>query len=349
MISKRFTFNSTSILKLNSVQFHAKELVERKIKEGKYRFKQIKCPVCASEDHLLIAEKDRYGLPHKTVICKVCGLVFSNPQMMFESYVEFYNTEYRNLYVGSEQATALFFNRQVKKGEKIYKYILDSKTSKLEPGTKVLEIGCGAGGILYFFKQKGCEVMGIDLGGDYLEYGIKNYGLNLSKGSVEHLDTGFVPDIIIYSHVLEHITDLNSELLHISKILEPDALLYIEVPGIKNIHKNYKMNFLLYLQNAHTFNFSLTSLKNLMFKNQFECIVGNEEVQSIFKKSIIKIDATQVNDYSSVLGYLKKTEKNRLFYAFSFGNIKNNILLLLKTVFTFLGIQKFVVKFLGKN
>jgi hypothetical protein len=38
----------------------------------------------------------------------------------------------------------------------------------------------------------------------------------------------------------------------------------IEVPGVLNIHNAY-MDFLLYLQNAYTYHFSLLSLKNLFY------------------------------------------------------------------------------------
>jgi 2-polyprenyl-3-methyl-5-hydroxy-6-metoxy-1,4-benzoquinol methylase len=48
---------------------------------------------------------------------------------------------------------------------------------------------------------------GIDLGSEYVEFGKKEYGLNLYSIELKDLKGKF--DLIIMSHVFEHIINLN--------------------------------------------------------------------------------------------------------------------------------------------
>ena len=314
MLLKRLINDNKSELKLNSLQKKMKVQVTKKLDDGVYKFEEIKCPVCDGIGKECIGEKDRYGLFFKTNICTECGLVYTDPRMDQPSYNEFYNIEYRKLYVGQETATDNFFNAQKNKGQRIYSYLKENNLIK-NRSSFVLEVGCGAGGILTIFENNGHKVKGIDLGKEYVEYGIKNQGLNLEVGVLSDIRLEKDPDIIIYSHVLEHILDLNKELQTITKYITKDTIVYIEVPGIKEIHKNYESNILKYFQNAHTFHFTLESLTNLFSKHGFELICGNQFVQSVFK---LTCDTRSIkSDYESVKAYITKTEKRRGLYPFT--------------------------------
>ena len=80
--------------------------------------------------------------------------------------------------------------------------------TKLKPG-KVLDVGCSSGGMLQIFKEAGYDVTGMDYDKDRVAYGVKK-GLNLFEGDAFDVEGKF--DLIIYSHVLEHILDLKGEL-----------------------------------------------------------------------------------------------------------------------------------------
>ena len=181
-----------------------------------------------------------------------------------ESYIKFYNHEYRKLYVGKETATLNFFEDQKRKGKKIYNYLNDNGLLQKD-SLFVLEVGCGAGGILEYFKEKGHRVKGIDLGEEYVNFG-KSQGLDLEVSLLSDLKLDSKPDIIIYSHVMEHILDLDAELDAIKNHLSDESIAYIEVPGLKEIHRNYKSNTLTFLQNAHTFNFTKETLISLFLQ-----------------------------------------------------------------------------------
>lgn len=227
------------------------------------------------------------------------------------SYNEFYNVEYRKLYGGNETATSDFFNAQRTKGERIYKFLQNNHLIKGK-SLFVLEVGCGAGGILDTFKSKGHKVKGLDLGEEYIEYGKKNHNLELEVGILSDLNIDGIPDIIIYSHILEHILDLKAEFQAIKKIIDKDTIVYIEVPGIKQIHKNYESNILRYFQNAHIFHFTLETLNNLLGENGFELLHGNQFVQSAFK--LTNKPYSIKSDYTDCKEYIIKTEKKRSLY-----------------------------------
>lgn len=317
-------------LKLNLLQGKMKKQIDLKVQNGNYQFEEITCPICGSDNNEPIGEKDRYGLFYPTNLCANCGLVFTNPRMNQYSYNEFYNSEYRKLYVGSETATETFFNNQKRKGEKIYDFLNDNNIIN-KYSLYVLEVGCGAGGIVDFFKEKGNKIKGIDLGLEYIKYGQSKHNLDLEVGTLKDLQYKEKPDLIIYSHVLEHILDLNFEIQLIKQLAHKDTVIYIEVPGVKEIHKNYESNILKYFQNAHTFHFTLESLMNLMSKNGFELIHGNQFIQSAFKLS--EKPFVLSSDYENVNNYIKITERKRVFYPFTVRGFKNNLKkLIIKTL-----------------
>jgi len=168
----------------------------------------------------------------------------------------------------------------------------------------ILEIGCGAGGILKYFKEKGFYVEGIDLGQEYIEYG-KSKGLNLHCGDI---NLQYKPDIIIYNHVLEHITDINQHLEYLYNFIDKNTYIFISVPGIKKAMLRNDFDFLLFLQNAHIYYFSLATLKNLMEKNNFKLIKGNEAIMSLFKPKDKNNKFILKNDYENIMKNLKISE-----------------------------------------
>ncbi len=307
MLGKRYLNDGKAVLPLNIIQLETKKQLENKINSKKYFFEKILCIVCGSNNFEQLSEKDRYGLCMSVVICKKCGLVQTNPRMNFDSYNEFYDIEYRKLYNGTSDASEIF-SGQYETGKLIYEYI-ESVTGESIKKKIIVEIGTGAGGILKFFQDHNNEVFGIDLGSEFIEYG-KKKGLNLEVGTIEKLySLTQKPDIVICSHIVEHFLNPIEELQKLRKFLKPESVIYVEVPGIRHLTISYYRDFLKYLQNAHTYHFTLNSLLNCCRKAGFELISGNEIITSLFKMS--KIDNNYQSDYDSTISFLKKIENTR--------------------------------------
>jgi 2-polyprenyl-3-methyl-5-hydroxy-6-metoxy-1,4-benzoquinol methylase len=322
LLSNRYRNDGKPSLRLNDTQKKAKSAIERKIADRTYTFEQVICPVCGRQRYELLAQKDRYGLPCDTVICKDCGLLITNPAMDSKSLSRFYSEDYRKLYTGRANADFSFFENQHKRGKRIANLIKQHAEASLQ-SKFVMEVGCGAGGILLAFREEGANVLGLDLGADYLEYGIEKHHLTLRQGSIENY-AGEKPDIIIYSHVLEH-TQLPKELLNIKKICHKETLIYIEVPGLLRLHTTY-IDFRRYLQSAHLFLFSLGTLTNLLSKYGFTLIYGNENIDSVFRL-INNTGGGEIhfNYYGKNKSCLIQAEKNRIWNRILYAFIKRNV------------------------
>lgn len=311
MLAKRYEDDGKEFLKLNSVQKVAKAQFLNKFFGGVYKLEERLCD-CGADIHdmELITKKDRYGLPVDTVICKKCGLIMTNPCLTQDSLNEFYDNEYRPLYV-EDSSDDEFFNNEYKKGQVIYEYL--KSQLDFDKISNVLEIGTGMGGILKAVEDnENVSVLGIDLGSDYIEKG-KKRGVNLRQGNAGSLESEYLNkfDLIIVCHVLEHFLDIESELKSISKLLSPGGYLYVEVPGVKDIPYSYR-DFMGFLQNAHIRHFTLDTLSQLMKWNGYSLFTGDEKIRSIYRYTGMP-DNQVFNYYSENIDFLSKLERKNFF------------------------------------
>jgi SAM-dependent methyltransferase len=221
-------------------------------------------------DDVAIAEKDRFGIPIRNLICSKCGLVRSEEIFDKDSNIDFYKEYYRDIYVGKEIPGEDFFRDQQQRGE-VFLSIL-SRFIDLSEANLVAEIGCGAGGILYPFFLKGASCIGVDYNENYLAFGRKK-GLELLLGDYHEKIRNESVSILILSHVMEHFTEPIKELQDIIEKLVPEGYLLVEVPGIFYIGKVY-LNPILYLQSAHVFNYYYYYLN--VFFNKIGLMVMND-------------------------------------------------------------------------
>lgn len=101
-------------------------------------------------------------------------------------------------------------------------------------GKKVLDIGFGTGDILLSLAKKKADCYGIEITGSAIEYlnSISPYNLHLFIRENDQLPfKGDFFDIIVCSHVLEHIEDDKKELAEICRVLKSDGLVVLGVPG----------------------------------------------------------------------------------------------------------------------
>ena len=234
------------------------------------------------------------------------------------SYGEFYNVEYRKLYEGKEAAVADSFANEYRRGRGIFRFL---RRRKLLPRAavkpKMLEVGCGAGGVVKYFAEREWVAKGLDLGREYVDFGMSQHRLDVSVGTIRDVPSVWAPDLVVYSHVLEHVLDLGRELREVHRVLPDDGLLWIEVPGVKSLGREYELDFLQYLQNAHTYHFTLTTLTNLLEKSDFELVAGTEDVRSVFRKARSTSTPEIRRDYAQALRYLNRAERLRKIIPFT--------------------------------
>lgn len=313
MLASRYDADGRPGFKLSEAERSGLDRHIQKLSAGQYVSEHAACPVCRKEGGEILARKDRYGIPLNVVICEDCGLIRTEPRMDAKSYAEFYRDEYRALYSGKDEPDENFFAEQVRHGGEI-QGVLSQHGFAVGPGDLVVEVGCGAGGILEAFRAKGARVVGCDPGVFFLRFGREQKGLDLRLGFLRDLVLPKKAKVVIYSHVVEHILDLGEELKLLREILALDGVVYVEVPSVKNIHRDgYNGDLLLLLQNAHTYHFTARSLQNVMAVNGYTPLFVDEMCRGAFRPSA---PLGWRSDYADVMRFLRRAELTRHLYWF---------------------------------
>lgn len=309
ILGERFKPDGIESIILDNERKTTKEIVRTKIRNQDYKLELINCRICNGREFDRLANKERNGIEMATSICRNCGTVQTNPRLIQKSLTDFYNYEFNQLFRNNLSPDE-YFRVQYNRGKNLHNFLVKNNCFSFEnKKLSILEVGCGIGGIIKYFKDQGHLIKGVDLGKHYIDIGREKYGLDLEVGTIEDLNPTNQYDIIIYRHVLEHVLEPVNELHSINKYLKDKGIVYIEVPGIKALNHTYNKDFLQYLMLSHVYHYSLTSLKNLFIQDSFELIYGNEQIEAVFQKVNGKSVITSIeNDYESVLNLLNKLE-----------------------------------------
>jgi SAM-dependent methyltransferase len=161
-------------------------------------------------------------------VCRNCGLGFydtSDVQDDFDRYYQESTYYYTAATTGSGGET--------REDERRYQEIV----SRLQPhlGSRdavIMDIGCGKGGLLNLFIQKGYRrVYGVDLLPACVRHIREERGLEAQTGSALDLPfSGLKADALVYSHVVEHIFDLRAMLKAAREKLNQGGRIYVAVP-----------------------------------------------------------------------------------------------------------------------
>ncbi|MCK9368652.1 class I SAM-dependent methyltransferase [Candidatus Dojkabacteria bacterium] len=308
LLSKRYLPDGKPSFKLSTNQLSSINEVKEKLKLNIYKLTEVGCPICMGNEFSVIAKKDRFGFDANFCVCKKCGLVMTNPRLAKESLSDFYVKYYRDIYNKNPKDIESYFLKEEKRGRRIFSFVNNFLKGVIK-NANVLEVGSGAGGILTEFKKAGANVVGVDFGNDiFINYGRKK-GIDLLKGdlSLPELNKKNY-DLIIFSHVLEHLENPMDDLNLASQLLKENGIIYIEVPGIKEIGCKSDFDFLNYLQNAHLWHFTKQSILNLLNKGNFEVLKIDEFIHVVIKPAKEKTKDEMETDYLSVLRKLKSLE-----------------------------------------
>jgi len=205
IISERYIDDGKSLVKLTCSQQQAlKEfLSDYRIKYETLKF----CPLCNHERVLLVAKKDRYGIPLNTGVCERCGLIFTLDPMTNDSLRIFYSEYYRRIYENFEgdyyeYLDKKFYYPNIERNFRIFNFL------KKRENSVVVEIGCGGGWNGLKYKNAGVNYIGFDYDEELVNYGRNKYGVDLKVGSVnEAVKMGLKADFVELIHVLEHVRD----------------------------------------------------------------------------------------------------------------------------------------------
>ena len=110
------------------------------------------------------------------------------------------------------------------------------EAARLEPGKRVLEIGCGTGVFTEHFAATGAEIVAVDISEELIEKARARQmtpNVHLIHSSFEALQTDRPFDAVVGSSVLHHL-DVEPALRSIYKLLKPGGLIAFGEPNMLN-------------------------------------------------------------------------------------------------------------------
>ena len=103
---------------------------------------------------------------------------------------------------------------------------------------RILEIGCGDGGIVQFLKEKN-KVFAVDLSKNGVRFlkkkGIEAYQVDVSNEALPFKNQSL--DFVIILETLEHLKSPQAAIEEIQRVLKKDGIMLASIPNPRNMHK----------------------------------------------------------------------------------------------------------------
>jgi SAM-dependent methyltransferase len=268
------------------------------------------CPVCGSTSFSLFLKSRDYflsGEEFALYLCGKCSLLITSPAPSPELIGKYYQSK-EYISHGSTQANLVSY---------IYKsarfFTLRGKLRIVErnsTGKKILDIGCGTGEFLHYFRQKGYDCQGVEPNPGAREYASKTYSLPVRERFEFRVDEEANFDCVTLWHVLEHMHDPAETLSRLRSVVKPGGTLVIALPNPDSWDaKFYKEFWAAYDLPRHLFHFRPENFIMLATKYHFE-------LTQIIPQ---KLDSF----YVSLLSEKYRLKNLRLFRAFFNGFYSN--------------------------
>lgn len=117
-----------------------------------------------------------------------------------------------------------------------YRHLIKTIDEYLRPGMKILDIGCGAGTLDFYYAKKGYEVTGIDISQNAIDCCIKS-AQYMKINNCKFLNYNFMSnkinakfDFIIFTEVIEHLPNDGKALEKIYDLLNNEGYLFLTTP-----------------------------------------------------------------------------------------------------------------------
>lgn len=239
------------------------------------------CPLCGSNE-VTPLHPMRFTLPENSplppgysiVACPHCGGVHADTRASQVDYDRYYSdfSHYEDPGVATGGGDSeLDATRIADTAGRLLPHLFDKSA-------RILDIGCARGGILKALRQHGfVNLYGVDPSQVCVTH-LQSAGIQASRGVLSDPDS--LPDhepfdLIILSHVLEHLLDVSTPLKRLHSRLAPRGLLYVEVPDASHYVDHPAVPF-YYFDSEHINHFSRETLGVLARFHGFKVIAGGE-------------------------------------------------------------------------
>lgn len=161
--------------------------------------------------------------------CRNCGSV---QKLIDESTFDSLSPSYDPGFVSTDSTvrSELEASMDVEGKGRLLKRLLDPNDSG-----SLLDIGCGMGGFLLAGKRLGYEVFGVEPSASHGKAAVEVFGLNVVKGYFNSRDFSNQFDVVILSHVIEHIYRPVEFFADVMRVVSPGGKLIVISPNCKSL------------------------------------------------------------------------------------------------------------------
>tara|TARA_B100000029_G_scaffold515928_1_gene625603 strand:- start:536 stop:1471 length:936 start_codon:yes stop_codon:yes gene_type:complete len=244
---------------------------------------EIDCPYCKKNSFKVIKNSDYSKIENladllkiyrssaddilydQMVKCENCNFQYLNPRIKSEIINESYQENVDETHLSQDISRIKTFKKSVKK---IVKFL----NIKSFNNYNFLDIGSASGAFLKSIKDFGFKEKGYEPSKWMVEYGRKNYDVNLNQGSIQQIDETIKYDLISFWDVLEHVTNLDETLNKVKKISKKNTILILNVPNIDSLACKLMGSKWPFYLNVHLYYFNDVLIKKILKKYNFELI-----------------------------------------------------------------------------
>jgi 2-polyprenyl-3-methyl-5-hydroxy-6-metoxy-1,4-benzoquinol methylase len=221
-------------------------------------------------DHLQaeLLHSQRFVLPgdkslttgYDVVVCERCGAAFADTPVSQQQYDDLYAE--RSRYAAGPAAHASDNDRDFARFRDM---ALDIDRMVADKSARVLDVGCANGQMLAALSALGYRnLCGVDPSPGCVQQALSIPGVSAIVGSLSHMPDEAGPfDVLILSHVLEHVRDVKPALHYLERFVSAHALIYVEVPDASR-YVDFAWSPFQDFNSEHINHFSLVSLENLL-------------------------------------------------------------------------------------
>lgn len=223
------------------------------------------CPICGGNTCHLLHEM-KFSLPatsplpaaYAVVASADCGFVYADTAGSAADYARYY-AEFSHY---EDPAIATGGGEQVFDRERLATSA-DWIADHIKVDARVLDIGCGNGGLLLALRERGFHTLaGMDPSAGCVAR-LQQQGLPAFHGWLGDLAFGRQKfDLIILSHVLEHLLEPRPALASLQALLTPGGRVYVETPDAAR-YVDFPSVPWYYFDSEHINHFDVHSLDNL--------------------------------------------------------------------------------------
>lgn len=225
------------------------------------------CPVCGERraevlhaQRFVLADDKKLAGSYNVVACLTCGAAFADTPVTQREYDDLYAR--RSRYAAGPAAHATEGARDVTRFRDMASEIAAVVPEK---SARMLDVGCANGQMLAALAERGyTSLAGVDPSPACVQQASAIPGASAFVGSLSEMpvEAGSF-DVVILSHVLEHVRDVKPALKSLERFMTPRALIYVEVPDASR-YAAFAWSPFQDFNSEHINHFSLTSLDNLV-------------------------------------------------------------------------------------